>query len=242
MNILLTNDDGFDAPGLVAAYEAVRGLGKVSVVAPQTERSACSHMITLRSPITVEARQHDRFGSGFAVDGTPADCVRLAVAELIPEPFDLVLSGINRGANSGVDVFYSGTVAGAREGAILGIKSIAVSQAIRGEFDVDWPAATNVVREILPDLLAETLPAPGFWSLNLPLPIPSNGLESLRRVPIAVDPTPMTFDRLHAEGDPIMKFGYGAPYWSRHVGEATDFSTIRDGLISLSAIPLNGRF
>ncbi|MCH7993153.1 MAG: 5'/3'-nucleotidase SurE, partial [Planctomycetes bacterium] len=85
MNILLTNDDGFDAPGLVAAYQAVCELGKVVVVAPRAERSACSHMITLRSPITVEPRQHDRFGAGFAVDGTPADCVRLAVAELIPE-------------------------------------------------------------------------------------------------------------------------------------------------------------
>ncbi len=242
MNILLTNDDGFDAPGLVAAHQAVCELGTVFVVAPRTERSACSHMITLGSPITFEPLQHDRFGPGFAVDGTPADCVRLAVAELIPDPIDLVLSGINRGANSGVDVFYSGTVAGAREGAILGIKSVAVSQAIRGELDVDWPAATKVVRAILPDLLTETLPAPGFWSLNLPLPIPSNGLESLCRVPIAVDPTPMTFERMHVDGDPIMKFRYGAPYWSRHVGEATDFSTIRDGLISLTAIPLNGKF
>ena len=243
MNVLITNDDGLDAPGLRAAYEAVRALGRVHVVAPKSERSACSHMITLGHPITVEELEHAHFGTAFAVDGTPADCVRLAVAELITEPIDLLLSGINRGANSGVDVYYSGTVAGAREGAILGIKSVAASQAIRNDHEVDWAAASKTVHDVLTEmLLTETLPAPGFWSLNLPQPIPEEGLQALRRVPVAVDPTPLKFERSDSADGKTTEFGYGAPYWGRDVQSPTDFSTIRDGLIALTAIPLNGKF
>jgi len=243
MNVLITNDDGLDAPGLRAAYEAVREFGRVHVVAPKSERSACSHMITLRHPITVEKLTHAHYGTAFAVDGTPADCVRLAVAELITEPIDLLLSGINRGANSGVDVYYSGTVAGAREGAILGLKSVAASQAIHNDRGVDWAAATKTVHEVITGIiLSETLPAPGFWSLNLPQPIPEEGLDALRRVPVAIDATPLDFERTVREDGKTTEFGYGSPYWGRDVQSPTDYSTIRDGLIALTTIPLNGKF
>src|SRR3990172_6004881 len=157
MNILLTNDDGYDAAGLHAACDALAGLGTVYVVAPKVERSACRHTITLRRPITVERRTHAGYGVSYAVDGSPADCVRLAVAALVDRPIGLVVSGINHGANAGVDTFYSGTVAGAREGAILGIPSVAVSQAMRG-IEPDWRAATEITTSIIKHLLAEPLP------------------------------------------------------------------------------------
>ena len=242
MNIVLTNDDGYEAPGIIAAYRALCELGQVHVVAPQTERSACSHMITLHRPITVERVSHDELGTVNAVEGTPADCVRLAFSELINGRIDLVVSGINRGANSGVDVFYSGTIAGAREGAILGIPSVAVSQAVRADVAIDWPAAGDITGSIIRKLMAETLPAPGFWSVNLPLPIPADAPRRIRRVPVATEPTPMTFSRVEHDDGRMVQFDYRASYWTRAVGEPTDYSTIRDGAIAVSAIPLCGKF
>ncbi len=118
MNIVLTNDDGFEAPGILAAHRALEGLGKIHVIAPAVERSACSHMITLRGPITVERVTRDELGPIFAIGGTPADCIRLAHAELVNGPIDLVVSGINSGLNVGINVRYSGTVAGAAEGGM----------------------------------------------------------------------------------------------------------------------------
>lgn len=197
MNILLTNDDGIDAPGLHAAYQAVRSLGTVYVVAPKHERSACSHMITLRAPIQVEHHTaHRTYGTCYVVDGAPADCVRLAVAALIEQPINLVVSGINRGANAGVDVFYSGTIAAAREGAILGIHAIAVSQAVRSDVPVDWNAARDVTRYLVERLINEPLPDRGFWSINLPAPISDNPRAHIHRVPLATHPMPMSFKRI----------------------------------------------
>jgi 5'-nucleotidase len=243
MNILLTNDDGFDAPGLHAAYQAVRDFGTVHVIAPKTERSACSHTITLNKPITVERRSHHpTYGIGFAVDGTPADCVRLANAALVEKPIDLVVSGINRGANAGVDLFYSGTVAGAREGSILGINAIAVSQAVRAGSEVDWTLAEQVTRYLVESLLNEEMPGPGFWSINLPAPVPEDYKDHIQRVPLAVHPMPMNFDRAESDDGRVLEFGYGASYWLRDVTGPSDYSVIRDGGIAVTAVPLFGRF
>ncbi|MCO6436363.1 MAG: 5'/3'-nucleotidase SurE [Phycisphaerae bacterium] len=242
MLIVLTNDDGYEAPGLHAAYEAARRLGEVRVVAPRSERSACSHTITLRRPIAVERLRHDHYGEMYAVDGTPADCVRLAFAELIGEEIDLVLSGVNRGANAGVDVYYSGTVAGAREAAILRIPAIAVSQAVREDVDIDWHRAREVTKELLPGLLEEQLPAAGFWNINMPSPIPETWQERVRRVPVAGHAMPMKFNRReHKEGS-LLEFTYGASYWLREERGPSDYTTIRDGEIAVSAVPLMGRF
>ncbi len=241
MNVVLTNDDGYDAAGLRAAYDALTPLGRVHVVAPSTERSACSHTITLRRPITVERRTHPTYGVSFAVDGTPADCVRLAFAALVEHPIDLLVAGINQGANAGVDTFYSGTVAGAREAAILGIRAIAVSQAQRG-IPPDWTAATAVTKLLIADLLREKLPGPGFWSINLPAPIPPEPMKHVHRVPVAIHPLPMTFDRTDSPDGKIMEFDYGASYWLRDVTGPSDYSVLKDGGIAVTAIPLYGRF
>ena len=243
MNILITNDDGYDAEGLSAAHRAARFLGTVHVVAPVTQQSACSHKITLSGPITVRKIRLEALGQEiYAVDGTPADCVRLAAEELIAEPLDLVISGINAGANAGVDTFYSGTIAGAREGAILGIRSIAISQALRGPVPIDWDRTTEVAALLLEKLAFEELPGSGFLSVNLPAPIPENITDNVHRVPVAVDPMTMNFHRRELDGGSVLEFDYGRNYWHRNTASPTDYSVVRDGGISITAIPLVGRF
>ena len=213
MNILLTNDDGYDAPGLVAAFNAVKPLGTVHVVAPIVECSACSHTITLRRPMAVERRRHELFGDAFAVGGSPADCVRLGVAELVEGTIDLVVSGINRGANAGVDTYYSGTVAAAREAAFLGFKAVAFSQAFRKGVEIDWDAAAQIASGLVRQLAAESLPATGFWNVNLPSPLTPDARDRVQRVPVAGHPMPMTFDRSE-DDDGNALFTYKSPYWA----------------------------
>jgi len=242
MNILLTNDDGYQAPGLRAAYEALSGLGTVHVVAPRGQCSACGHMITIHKPIAVERTAYDCFGNICIVDGTPADCVRLAIAELMEQPLDLVVSGITSGANSGVDMYYSGTVAAAREGAIFLIRSIALSQAILEQVDVDWSAATTVSATIIRNLLGETLPGVGFWSVNLPARLPGDAENHIHRVPVSTHPTPMRFERTERDDGRTLDFTYGAPYWTRKTNGRCDYDVVRKGGIAISAIPVFASF
>ena len=124
MNILLSNDDGFQAPGIVALYEALKDVAQVEVIAPEHNNSAKSNALTLHSPLYVH-RAHNGFRY---VNGTPADCVHIALTGLLPTPPDLVISGINNGANMGDDTIYSGTVGAAMEGFLFGIPAIAFSQ------------------------------------------------------------------------------------------------------------------
>src|SRR5947209_19661277 len=129
MRILLTNDDGIYAPGLRALRKELQKLGEVLVVAPATEQSAVGHSITLLTPLLVqEILDEDKSLLGWAVEGRPADCVKLALLELLPEPPDLLVSGLNAGSNAGINVLYSGTVAAAIEGAFFQQTSIACSQ------------------------------------------------------------------------------------------------------------------
>ena len=143
MRILLSNDDGVHSPGLVALYEGLKGLGELKVVAPDRDHSGASNALTLNRPLTVE--QHP---NGFrSVDGTPTDCVHLAVNGLFDTAFDRVVSGINTHANLGDDIIYSGTVAAATEGRHLGLPAIAVSLVNNGHFHYD--TAARVVRLLL---------------------------------------------------------------------------------------------
>jgi 5'-nucleotidase len=242
MNILLTNDDGCDAPGLASAFDALAELGTVHIVAPKAEQSACSHTISLYRPITVEAMTRERFGRIHSVDGTPADCVRLAVAKLLDGPIDLVVAGINLGANAGVDTFYSGTIAGAREAAMLGIPAIAVSQAVRSKVETDWAAASRVTADLVRELHREALPGPGFWSINLPAPIPPEPHKHVHRVPIATEPVLPGFEHIDSVDGRVQRFGYERGYWGREVSEPTDYSVVRAGGIAVSPVPLWGSF
>src|SRR5687767_497706 len=139
--ILITNDDGVHAPGIHALAAALAKLGDVHVVAPDREVSACGQSLTLKHPLRAEQIETNVW----SVDGTPADCVNLALVKLLPRRPELVVSGINRGANLGEDIFYSGTVGGAREGTFFGVPSIAVSLAVRADAEFG-PAAAFAAR------------------------------------------------------------------------------------------------
>ena len=147
MHFLLTNDDGIYARGLQALHEALSEVADCLVVAPEREQSAVGHAITLTRPLMVQqVRRNDDF-SGFAVTGTPADCVKIGINELASVPVDLVVSGINLGPNVGIDVIYSGTVSAATEAAILGVPSLAVSLDTR-KHDADFSFAARFARRI----------------------------------------------------------------------------------------------
>ncbi len=165
MLILVTNDDGIDAPGIRALAHAVRSRGEVMVVAPEGNRSASGHAITLTQRISVAARPVEPGVRGFAVGGTPVDAVKLALEQLLPGPPDLVLSGVNHGSNLGRDVFYSGTVSAAMEAAFMGAPAVAVSLAERGGAHMEEAAA--FVAWWL-DHAYRPLPRGVFYNLNLP--------------------------------------------------------------------------
>jgi 5'-nucleotidase len=171
MRVLLTNDDGIHAPGLMALFSELKEDFEVHVVAPEMEMSAVGHAITLSSPLRV--RPVDRGGAffGYAVSGTPADCVKIAVQELLESPPDVVLSGINLGANVGVNVLYSGTVSAATEGAFLGVRSAALSlDTLR---DPDFRFAAAFSREIIRYLTENGLRPGTALNVNIPALPPS---------------------------------------------------------------------
>src|SRR5881227_2939235 len=153
MRILLTNDDGIYAPGLRALRQELLKLGEVVVVAPATEQSAVGHSVTLTNPLIVQEVREDHHPIGWAVEGRPADCVKLALRELLPEPPDLVVSGLNAGSNAGINVLYSGTVAAAIEGAFFQRTSIAVSlEYIKPK--LDFARAAELARRVIEQILA----------------------------------------------------------------------------------------
>lgn len=165
MLFLLTNDDGIDAPGLQALAESVEHSAECVVVAPALPISECSHRVTTSEPIRVEERARNQF----AVHGTPADCVRVAMIEICRDRKpDWVLSGINAGGNLGVDVFLSGTVAAAREATLFGTAAAAFSQYRRKGHAIDWAGASRRTRWILDQLIPDPLHPGEFWNVNLP--------------------------------------------------------------------------
>jgi len=168
MLILLTNDDGISAPGLLAIYHELIQLGEVHVVAPETVQSAAGHGITLSRPLLTSRVTIDTGVIGTAVDGRPADCVKLAVNKLLPRRPDLVVSGINSGANVGINVIYSGTVAAAIEAAFLGLPAIAVSLLLKADVPTDYDRAAKNTMPVIRDLLSKKLSAGQVASINLP--------------------------------------------------------------------------
>lgn len=174
MRLLLTNDDGIDAPGLEALVKAVKGLGSVFVVAPRDAQSATSHAITLHRPLEVEPREFS-WGEGYAVNGRPADCTKLGLAGVLPGApgaFDFVISGINAGANIGQNVLYSGTVGAAREAAFEGVPAIAVSLHLDGmkkKPKTLWERASEHARDAIERTVAVGLEAGTLMNINLPI-------------------------------------------------------------------------
>ncbi len=236
MRLLCTNDDGILAYGLECLVRAAEPLGEVTVVAPDREQSATSHSLTLHHPVRAVQRADRRF----QVDGTPTDCVMLAVEALMPERPDFVLSGINHGQNMGEDVLYSGTVAAAMEGLSLGVPAIALSYA-GGDLRADVSRLDEQV-ETLTELLRHVVSLPEFPKdtlLNINLP-PNNGRGS-RGVRLTRLGRRVYSNSIMPMRDPwgrqIYWIGGGSLTWS---GEAdSDFQAVHDGYISVTPLHLD---
>jgi len=232
MHILLTNDDGILAPGLAAVHEAVKDLGRISVVAPASAQSAAGHSITLTSPVICrDVHVHGRF-AGISVDGSPADCVKLAVLELLDTRPDLVLSGLNVGANVGVDVMYSGTVAAAAEGALFGIPAVAMSQMTGRE--IDFERSGSLARDVLGRIL-EMEPLPGcVINVNLP----QLGSSRPKGVKVVPQSTSTPLDTYHRRRDPRGRtyFWIDRPERIETQTDGTDLDALLDGYITITPL------
>ena len=246
MKILLSNDDGYQAPGIVALYEALKDLADVEVVAPEHNNSAKSNALTLHSPLYVQ-----RAANGFRyVNGTPADCVHIALTGLLGYQPDLVVSGINNGANMGDDTIYSGTVGAAMEGYLFGIPAIAFSQTEKGwgHLDTAAAAARQLVLQLMPTLRPDpAAPAAGaapghgsqHWLLNVN--IPNVPLADLRGFKVA------RLGRRHAaepvivqtspRGETMYWIGGAGP--AREDGEGTDFHAAAQGYATITPLQVD---
>jgi len=228
MRILLSNDDGYLAPGLACLAQALAPVAELDVVAPERDRSGASNSLTLIRPLRVQQATN----GFYYIDGTPTDCVHLAITGLLKKEPDIVIAGINRGANLGDDVIYSGTVAAAMEGRFLGLPAIAVSLA--GKAGAHFESAAQVVLRLLDKLKRESLPADTILNVNVP-DIPYDqiaGFEATRlghrhkaeSVIRAADP----------HGNTI--YWVGAPGPEADAGPGTDFYAIRQNFVSITPL------
>src|SRR5512147_770865 len=165
-NILVSNDDGVDAPGIYALVQELKKIGDVTVVAPDKQQSAVGHAITMNFPLRAKEVKKDGVFFGFAVEGTPADSVKLAVKALLKKKPDLLISGVNHGANTAISIIYSGTVSAATEGTILGIPSIAVSLTTYGP--ADFKVAAKFARKLAQMVIKKGLPEGTLLNVNVP--------------------------------------------------------------------------
>lgn len=168
MKLVVTNDDGYDEPGLATLLNALAPMGDVMMAAPRHPQSSCGHWVTLREPIHVEQISD----IAYIVDGSPADCTRLALKGFATDA-DWVIAGINPGANLGSDLYQSGTVAAAREAAILGCKAISISQYIAPDQKIDWEITGRHVSKMLSIIMKQPLKKGQFWNINMPHPLES---------------------------------------------------------------------
>lgn len=226
MLILVTNDDGYRSDGIVALADAARSLGEVVIVAPVDEASAIGHALTLKRPLRLELMRE----GVYAVDGTPTDCVNIAVTQVFKRLPDLVLSGINKGYNLGDDITYSGTVAGALEAALLGVPSLAVSlRMTRGTYDFSHAAqaAINVAHA----MLRQPLPPRTFLNLNVPKGQP-NGF----RVTVQASRNHITSvaARQDPKGRPYFWIEEGQDNWHPH--DRSDYEAVRAGYVSVTPL------
>ena len=232
MLILCTNDDGYRAVGLETLVEVARGLGDVEIVAPDREQSASSHSLTMHVPL----RAHRVGQSVQAIDGTPTDCVALAVGELLERRPDFVLSGINHGPNMGEDVLYSGTVAGAMEATMLGIPSVAFSYAGRDSTRI--PAWSSFLSRLVPQLIdADRFPAETLLNVNLP-PIDPGEVRGVQVTRLGRRVYTDSITRaLDPNGREYFWIGGGGVSWAADDG--TDFRAVEQGFVSVTPLHLD---
>jgi len=229
--ILVTNDDGVYSPGILVLAKRLRSLEDVVIVAPDRERSAAGHSMTLHRPLLIEQVREDVY----SVNGTPTDCVNIAVKGLLPRVPRLVVSGINKGPNMGDDVTYSGTVAGAIEARILGVPSFAISLAARSDFRFGDAAevALQVARHVLTEGEAEGT----LLNINVPnLPVAEFRGIAVTRLGKRIYHQ-MTVERMDPRGKKYYWIGGGEPEWQHE--EGTDFDAIDRNMVSITPLHLD---
>ncbi|MEM1114886.1 MAG: 5'/3'-nucleotidase SurE [Bacteroidota bacterium] len=236
--ILVANDDGIDAAGIAALASALDDLGTVAVVAPFEEQSAVGHAITVRDPMRVHAWPFEAPSGALwarAVTGTPADCIKMAVQKLLPRRPDLVVSGINHGPNTAVNVLYSGTVSAATEAAILGIPSFAVShEAWRPD---DFEAAGRVAHRLGEQVLRDGLPPNVLLNVNVP-DRPTDGLAGMR---VTRQARARWEEQFEERRDPMNRpyFWLGGRFIDLDGGDDTDLTALAEGYVSITPLHLD---
>ncbi len=232
MRILLTNDDGIYAAGIAAINKTLREIGEVVVVAPEAERSGVGHSITWAHPLRLRKAYVENEFFGYAVSGSPADCVKMAAMEIMQERPELVVSGMNLGVNVGIHVLYSGTVAASIEGSILGIPSVAVSIDVSGYTDLEYAAI--VARDIIKQVIKNKLPRCTLMNIN----IPSVRREEIKGIRLTRQCTRGFEESVDRRKDP----GGETYYWL--VGgtkvaveeKGTDIQAVQDGYVSITPL------
>ena len=236
MAILLVNDDGIYSPGLLALYRKFRDEYDVIIVAPDREQSSVGHAITLSDPVRIHEVVQDGKFFGYAVSGTPADCVKLAVRVILKRPPNLIISGINQGANVGASLIYSGTVSAATEGTMLSIPSIAVSLDTRRP-DADFSVAAEFTLEIAKKVLKFGLPAGVSLNINIPA-LPREKIKGIRITRQAITYFDDFFER---RIDPQGRTYYWMSGTMVEIdrGEDSDLMALKEGYISITPIKYN---
>jgi 5'-nucleotidase len=236
--ILLTNDDGVYAPGLRTLRNELKSLGEVTVVAPVGEQSAVGHSITLLAPLVVQEvvdEQHQPMG--WAVEGRPADCVKLALLELLPQPPDIVVSGLNAGSNSGINILYSGTVAAAIEAAFFRCTSFAVSLEYTKPKPLDFTRAARLARRVIEQILARRPPRGSLFNVNIPS-LERGPVRGIRVKPQNVAPYIEKYDR---RTDPRGRvyFWSGPDFSCPEPHPDTDVTALADQFITVTPLQFN---
>ncbi|MFL6530702.1 MAG: 5'/3'-nucleotidase SurE [Chthoniobacterales bacterium] len=226
MKLLLTNDDGVDAPGLAALAEAAQTIGDPVIVAPAEPQSGVSHRVTWQDGVRIEERGERRF----AIHGTPADCTRLGLLHVVPDA-KWILSGINHGANLGADVYYSGTVAAVREAVLHGWPGIALSYYHVAGGGFDWKRATRLITPILAELTSRPIERGVFYNVNLPHL--DAGDPDPEIVECSLDPEPLPLNYRHEEESGLY---YAGEYRLRARTPGADVDVCFGGRISLTTV------
>ncbi|MEP6607226.1 MAG: 5'/3'-nucleotidase SurE [Burkholderiaceae bacterium] len=231
MRILVSNDDGYLAAGLVALADAMRPLGEVTVVAPEQNSSGASNSLTLNRPLTISKAEN-----GFTfINGTPSDCVHIALTGLLGQMPDLIVSGINNGQNMGDDTIYSGTVAAAMEGYLFGVPAIAFSLLDRGFEHLS--AAADVAREVVQRYIERPIQGPFLLNVNIPS-LPRQQIKGIVGTRLGKrHPSEPVIRMVNPRGDPI--YWIGAAGAAREGGPGTDFHATASGYVSVTPLQVD---
>lgn len=233
MNILLTNDDGIYSPGILELKRAMGPCGNVVVVAPDVQKSGVGHSITFSHPLRAREVYIDNEFIGYGVDGSPADCVKLAVREIMENKPDLIVSGINIGANVGINVLYSGTVAAAIEGAILGVPSVAISLEV-SKSPSDIYGAADISKDLVTHIFSKKIPKGTLISINIPF-VPKDQIKGIRLARQYSGEFDEYFDkRVDPRGEAY--YWLAGTGWPEKQESGTDMHALKDGYITITPL------